>query len=831
LAERATGPGRSHRALLESGASEAFERITRLVAMTLRAPYALLALRVGERLHVVSETGLPLPWSSSGELPLALETLCLRTLEGIDPLVLEDTTQLATGGEEALRVGSYCGVPLRSGGEVVGVLCMARPDSSPWSESEVEMLVDLAAGAEDELAARLAPAPVELLESASVGFTSFDADWRCTFVNAAAAQILGRDRENLIGRRFWEEIPELVGTLFHSSYVRVMEDRVPVAFEERCEPLGLWLETRAYPLDDGIAIHWRDVTARREREEDLRRREARYRSVFEELGEAMYISSREGRIIEANASFLELFGYTERDLPGLTADMLYADPADRERLRAEIETHGSVRAFEVTLIRRDGTPMPCLLTATAQRSRSGELIGYQGVVHDVTERKREQERLMRSAFHDVLTGLPNRALFLDRLERVVRHAKRHEDYLFAVLFLDLDRFKFVNDTYGHETGDELLVQAARRLQSCLRQEDTIARLGGDEFALILDAIQDLSDATRVADRIQSELSQPFVVGDRQVRTSASIGIALSYTGYNEARDVLRDADAAMYRAKSAGRARFEIFDRHMHERALMRLQLEGDMRQALLRDEFSLLYQPVIHLEDGTVCCVEALVRWEHPTRGMLLPGDFIKIAEETGLMVDIGWWVLREACRQMRQWQDENGAPIDLTVAVNLSSRQFLQQDLLYRLESIFEETGIDPRLLRLELREEAVMQEPQLALDILNQLRSRGIQICLDDFGTGYSSLTHLQRLPITALKIDGSFVRGIVADRKDLGVVQTILALGHTLSIDAVAEGVETVEQLRKLRKLGTKFAQGYLFSTPLDAADVGRLIAVRRRTRSS
>jgi diguanylate cyclase (GGDEF)-like protein/PAS domain S-box-containing protein len=810
--------------LLESGLPESFDRITRLAAMTLRAPIVLIVLRGEAELRVVSHAGLPLPWASSGELPLALEQPCRRVLDVTSPLVLADVTQqLRTGGEDALRIGAFCGVALRAGGEAIGALCVARPDPAAWRDDEVSMLVDLASSAQDELSILLAPPPRELLESAAVGFTSFDAEWRCTFVNEAAAELLRVAREELLGRRLWDAVPGLVGSIFHHSYLRVMTDRVPVAFEERSDALGAWIETRAYPMDGGVAVHWRDVTARREREEELRRREARYRSVFEDSGEAMYIASSDGRVLEANRAFTALFGYAPAELHALAVPLLYAQPEEWDALQAEIEAHGGVRAHEVTLSHRDGMRVPCLLTATPQRSRGGELLGYQIVLHDITERKREQERLVRSAFQDVLTALPNRALFLDRLERVVRHAKRHDGYRFAVLFLDLDRFKFVNDTYGHEAGDELLVQAARRLESCLRQEDTVARLGGDEFALILDAIQDLSDATRVAERIQAELSQPFVVRDSQILTSASIGIALSYTGYDEARDVLRDADAAMYRAKSAGRARFEIFDRAMHEHVLARLQLETDLRRALDRNEFMLQFQPVVDLGDGSVSCVEALVRWTHPTRGTLLPGEFIRTAEETGLIVELGWWVLREACRQLRAWRTEMPSMPHLIVAVNLSPRQFMQQNLPERLDAILEEERVEPSTLRLELREDVVMDEPELALDVLRRLRERGIGICLDDFGTGYSSLTHLQRLPITMLKIDGSFVRGIVDDRKDLGVVQTILALGHTLSIDTIAEGVETADQLRKLRKMGARYAQGYLFSMPLDAEAVGRLIA--------
>ena len=548
-----------------------------------------------------------------------------------------------------------------------------------------------------------------------------------------------------------------------------------------------------------------------------------YRRIFESARDGYCVMNADGCVVEANPALIALIGYPQEELHDLTLYDLIGEAEEREAVRRDVLAGGAIADHEVRLRRKDGTAVDCMIAISRHSNAAGEALGYLATIHDITERKRTQQQLVYNAFHDVLTGLPNRLLFLDRLERVLRHAKRRSGYRFALLFLDLDRFKQVNDTLGHLAGDELLAGVARRLERCLRQEDSVARLGGDEFAMILDSINDVSDATRVAERILHEMEAPFRVQGKEAHVSASIGVALSMSNYDHADHVLRDADAAMYRAKNSGRSRYEVFDTEMHQRAQTQLQLEADLRHAIHRREFAVHYQPVIALDGGNVTGLEALVRWTHPQRGTLLPGDFIAVAEQTGMIVEIGWYVLREACRQLHDWQQRfPRTTFRITMSVNISARQFVQPDLIARIDSILAETGLEPHCLRLELTEAAVMSDTDAARELLGRLRDRGIQICIDDFGTGYSSLQKLKQLPISNFKVDRAFVRDLHADVDSKGIVQTIIALGQSLSVDAIAEGVETTEQLEELRALGLKFAQGFLFASPLEALHAEELL---------
>jgi diguanylate cyclase (GGDEF)-like protein/PAS domain S-box-containing protein len=556
-------------------------------------------------------------------------------------------------------------------------------------------------------------------------------------------------------------------------------------------------------------------------EQARRQSEERYRRLFESSRDAIYMTTQDGSFADANNAMLELFGYSRVELLQRTKHDVYVDPTDFVRFQKELERVGSIRQHEVRFKRKDGTVIDCLMSASVQRGDDGTIIGYQGIIIDITERKQLEAHLAHSAFHDSLTGLPNRALYIDRLERLVRHAKRRPDERFGVLFLDLDRFKIVNDTLGHAYGDALLVAVARRLELCVRAEDTVARFGGDEFAVLLDSIRDSGDATRVAERILLELSAPFKLHDQEVQTHCSVGIALNYTGSEQSDALLRDADRAMYRAKTSGRGRYEVFDPQQHRAAVQQLQIESELRRALQQREFVLVYQPVIDLQQSRLAGFEAFVRWRHPQRGMVGPSEFIAVAEETGLILQIGWWVLEEACRQIRHWEiaypDQIG---ETTVSVNLSGRQFYQSDLIQHVDEILHEAGATPERLRLEVSERDVMANAEASIRVLSELRARGINISVDDFGTGFSSLSYLQRFSITTLKIDRSFVQGMQTG--GTGLVNSILALGRSLGVTALAEGVETAEEANILRTLGTRYAQGYFFSEPVDADRASRFI---------
>ncbi|HEX5709345.1 MAG TPA: EAL domain-containing protein [Pyrinomonadaceae bacterium] len=437
------------------------------------------------------------------------------------------------------------------------------------------------------------------------------------------------------------------------------------------------------------------------------------------------------------------------------------------------------------------------------------------LTREVAERKQVEQQLLHNAFHDALTGLANRALFMDHLQLALGRARRHESYRFAVLFLDLDRFKVINDSLGHMAGDKLLVQIARRLEAVMRPGDTVSRFGGDEFAILLDDLGDACEAETVAGRLQRELAAPCDLGGHEVFTTVSIGIALSSADYQRPEDLLRDADTAMYRAKKLGKARHEVFEQAMHARAMDLLGLERDLRWAVERQELFLQYQPIVSLDTGALRGFEALVRWQHPERGVIPPAKFIPIAEETGLIIPIGRWVLGEACRQMRQWQQLSPADVPLPINVNLSGKQFMQPDLLDQIREVLRETGLDPRSLKLEITESVVMENIETATGTLEQLRALGVELGIDDFGTGYSSLSYLQRFPVGTLKIDRSFISRITESDGTAEIVRTIMKLAQTLGMDVVAEGVETEQQRAQLRSLECESGQGYYFSRPMDS----------------
>jgi diguanylate cyclase (GGDEF)-like protein len=469
--------------------------------------------------------------------------------------------------------------------------------------------------------------------------------------------------------------------------------------------------------------------------------------------------------------------------------------------------------------------------AEAERERAEQAERH---VEELSRHIAEQERISvqlqeskdhfrHAAFHDALTNLPNRALLAENLKFVIERARQHEDYQFAVLFLDLDRFKNVNDSLGHSIGDQLLITMARRLESCIREVDMVARLGGDEFAILLDGIPNQAEATNMARRIQEKLQSPFSISGHEVFTTTSIGIALSSTGYDHPENMLRDADTAMYRAKAQGKACYEVFDKGMHTHAVYVLQMENDLRRAIEREELRVYYQPIVALDNGQLSGFEALIRWQHPERGFINPADFIPLAEDTGLIVPLGLWILKRACQQLNKWQWQSSANRSLFMSVNLSGKQVAQPDLVENIGDILKETRVDPRHLKLEITESAVMENADMAARLLKRLKGLGVQLSIDDFGTGYSSLSYLHRFPVNTLKIDRSFVGRIGEAAENIEIVRTVISLAENMGMEVVAEGIETMSQLTQLRKLKCQYGQGYLFSRPVDADSVSAWIS--------
>ncbi|MDZ8109452.1 MAG: EAL domain-containing protein [Nostoc sp. DedQUE12a] len=593
----------------------------------------------------------------------------------------------------------------------------------------------------------------------------------------------------------------------------------------------------------------------------LEKERRHYQDFFEFAPDACLITNTAGTIEEANHAAATLLHVRQKYLVGKPL-ILFIAQQDRQLFSYQMNNSQQLLNWEINLQPRGGKPFPASVKLSAVYDENGEQIGWrwllcniterkqaqemlhrayeeleirvaertaelvkanQKLLTEITERKRAQSQLLHLAFHDALTGLPNRAAFINRLRHAINYSKRHPDYLFAVLFIDLDRFKLINDSLGHHKGDQFLLAIASRLELCVRSIDTAARLGGDEFTILLEGIQDVSDAIKVAERIEQELKLPFELDGKEIFTTASIGIALSSTvDYERPEDVLRDADTAMYRAKILGRARYELFNSNMYANALAKLQLETDLRRAIEHRELQVYYQPIVSLTSGLILGFEALLRWEHPERGLLSPTDFIPVAEETGLIFSIGKWVLNEACGQMQAWQTSYPSNSLNKISVNISLKQFFQPDLIEQIGQILQSTGLNADSLALDITESVIGENGDRVITALSQLREMGVQLSIDDFGTGYSSLRRLYNFPISLLKIDRSFISSINTKSRDLEIVEILVTLAHKLGVDVLAEGIETKEQLVLLRKLNCEYGQGHFFSVPLNSSAAEVLI---------
>ena len=577
-------------------------------------------------------------------------------------------------------------------------------------------------------------------------------------------------------------------------------------------------------VSEQIAI----VIAQRQAQAALAMSEKRFWDISEAAGESLLEMDPEGHLTFLSGHAMNVLEYDRDELLGRTPfDLMLPSEAERARLflGEHVRNKTGFRDFEVQMTTKSGRTVWINVTAVPMFDEDGTFRGHRGAAMDITGRKRAEEQLLHDAFYDGLTDLPNRALFMDRLGHALRRANRAEDYPCAVIFLDLDRFKVVNDSLGHMVGDKLLKEAARRLERCIRPGDTVARLGGDEFVMLCEQIPDVETAKAIAYRVQDALSSPFMIEGSEIRSSASIGIALTSPEYERPEEVLRDADITMYRAKALGKARCEVFDPSMRLEAAALLQLENDLRRALELNEFRMHYQPIVALGNGETTGLEALIRWQHPRRGLVPPGDFIPLAEETGLIVPIGAWVLRTACSQMKTWQEEGLAP--LRMSVNVSTVQLRQADFVEMVMKVLAETGIEPGLLDLEVTESVLVDRNESIIAMFHQLKALGIRICLDDFGTGYSSLSYLQGLPIDVLKIDASFTKNLTSDKERGKIVETILMLGRSLGTEVIAEGIETDEQLKYLKAIECGTGQGFFFSKAVDEKAIKAMMSPRSR----
>ncbi len=660
-----------------------------------------------------------------------------------------------------------------------------------------------------------------------VGVTITDVHRRIVYVNRAEAESHGYSKDDLLGRdaailapeplrkqpmppealrklRSWKRVSTNLRSDGSTFPVEILSD---VAVDAEGDPVGI------------VTIS-QDITERLEAERALRESEERFALAVAGANDGIWDWNLETESISFSERWKGLLGFEPgeiRDVPDTWWSRVH--PEDLEWLRRELDQHleGASQNLhnEHRMLHRDGDYRWMLVRGAAIRDQNGKATRIAGSLTDITDRK----------VHDPLTGLPNRALFLDRLKNALHRGRRKLDRLNAVLFLDLDRFKVVNDSLGHPAGDQLLKNVASVLRASLRPGDTVARIGGDEFLILLEDIESADEAAAIAERIQAELRQPFQVDDEELFTTASIGIALSATGLEPPENLLRDADTAMYQAKARGSGRHRIFDRDMRKRALDQLRIETDLRRALERDEFVLHYQPILRLATDEIDGFEALIRWQHPERGLLAPREFIDAAEETGLILPIGRWVLRTACLQMASWL-AGGAEPGWRMSINLSPKQFGHPRLVHDIRETLASASLAPENLQLEITEGTFIENLENAAAMIDSLRHMGIQVAIDDFGTGYSSLGYLDRLPVDILKIDRSFVSklGTVGGRGE--VVRSVMGMAENLHIRVVAEGVETELQKVQLEELQCDFIQGYLHSRPQPAEAIGRLLAQRR-----
>jgi diguanylate cyclase (GGDEF)-like protein/PAS domain S-box-containing protein len=713
---------------------------------------------------------------------------------------------------------------LRKDGSVIWVdLTVSMPPQSDGERLSIGMMEDITTRKRAQEALQASEQRYRgILETMTVGFLAIDQDWRITYANARAAEIIGRPSPAFVGRTFAEAFPEALSSPFEADYRKVMRERVTLRSEHYFEPWDRWFEVRVDPTPEGIGIFFRDVSDQRRSDEALKR----FRAAMDASGDGILLVDRATlRYVDVNQTLCDLVGYTRDEILGMTPmDLFSADRATLERdYDAIIADHDAPASrAEGSYRRKDGTLVPIETRRRALRTEDGWIIV--GMARDISERRQAEQRIQYLATHDGLTDLPNRNLIHDRIVQAIAHARRAGRQL-AVLYLDLDRFKVINDGFGHAFGDAVLRATGERLASLVREGDTVARQGGDEFLVLLADLRKAADAYIVAQKFVENLDRPLLVQGREVHVSGSIGVSVFPQDGDTPEALISNADVAMYRAKELGRNTYQFFTREMSDETLRRVELETRLRGAAAAGQLQLVYQPKVSLADGRITGCEALLRWHHPELGQVSPARFIPIAEESGLIVPIGDWVLRTACAQGKAWMDAGLPPV--TVAVNISARQFLQQDIVAWVLRTLQETGLPPGLLELELTESLIAQDVEKVISTINQLKAAGVRLSIDDFGTGYSSLSYLKRFRVDTLKIDQSFVRNMLADQDDATIVLAVISLAHNLKFKVIAEGVETAQHCQFLRLNRCDEIQGYHFSKPVPAAAMAELLRAGKR----
>jgi len=698
-----------------------------------------------------------------------------------------------------------------------------KTETPPVADSFVDAQTTLVHGRGNDDVQKVA------LEHAPVVAVSVDLTGTCTSAEGAALELLGRTGGDLVGCPFLSlcdvRHPDVSAALRRALTGETLTAPIDEMFGLEFEA---WYAPLRSPKGDitGAIVVATDVTARRAAEREVAQREAHFRALVQHSSDMTLVLTADAEVRYASPATERRLGFRTGDaLLGASRWLVDSDDpgASWRTFLAVRETPGAMERMEGRVRLTDGSW--CAIEAMVTNLLDEPAIG--GIVvnmRDISERKAAEQQLMWRAFHDPLTGLPNRALFLDRLAGALARSGRRGTSV-AVFLLDVDRFKVINDSLGHEAGDDVLRAFTRRIVSVLRPDDALARFGDDEFTVVCEGVDVHREPMTIAERLSTALSAPFSVENREVYLSTSIGVAVADGSNGDPESMLRDADEAMYRAKERGRNRFELFDVAMRDRAIERMETEHALHRAVELRQLRVHYQPIVDLTSGAVAGAEALVRWQHPALGLLPPDRFIPLAEEMGLIVEIGEWVLQQACWQVRRWEHALGLPPGFAVNVNLSAAQLSRPRLPKGVQAAIESARIDPGRITLEITESALMEDPETAIATLRDLKALGVSLCVDDFGTGYSSLSYLKRLPIDALKVDRAFVAGIDVDQEDRAIAEAVVALAHTLGLAAIAEGVETDAQLEQVRKLGCDGAQGFQLSGPLSCAEATELL--RRR----
>ncbi len=661
-----------------------------------------------------------------------------------------------------------------------------------------------------------------ILDNTREGYFEADLAGNFTFVNDAECHDLGYTREELIGMNYKQYTDETEGKKLLEVSLGVFRTGEQInAFDGEFikkdgtkgfnqVSLSLIKNQEGQPI--GFRGLSRDITERKKMEETIRQSEERYRTIIEEMKEWYFETDLSGNIIFFNEIFADVLGYSEGALTGLNFRSLFKkEESDSiyEIFNQVFKTGQPSRNFPHEFIQPDGTMTSAEFSIFPKRDGDDRIVGFRGVGHDITERKIAEKRIQYLATHDALTDLPNRMMFSQLLNHTLQSARRFKRQ-FAVFFIDLDRFKVINDTLGHEAGDQLLQEIAKTFKRVLREIDVIARLGGDEFVILIEEVDDLTQITGVAQRVLSAAMKPMVIMGQECRITASIGISVYPKDAQDEQTLMKNADLAMYLAKEEGKNNYQFYTPKMKSQSFERLSLETNLRHALERQEFYLHYQAKLDFKTGGITGVEALLRWQNPDLGNVSPTRFIPMAEETGLIVPIGRWVLKTACSQNVAWQSQGLATV--CMAVNLSIRQLMDDTLVPDIRAVLKESGLAPSLLELEITESMLMQDPERVIKILTEIKKMGVRLAIDDFGTGYSSLGQLKRFPIDTLKVDRSFIRDLSRNSEDRGITEAIIAMGKTLSLTVIAEGVETEEQEAFLRSHACDEMQGYYFSKP-------------------